>query len=233
LLTGPIAVICALDWELAHLRSSLAVGELDSRPLVLAVCGIGMGKAAQVTQMVCTRHRPRAVLNYGCAGAHRPELLQGDIVVGTRAVAYEELDDVFQADPDLLEAARRAAERYVDRHEPWPESLGWPAGVEYRPPRVVFGTVCSADRWNRSTASIAALVAEHDSWCEDMEAAAIGRVCANHAVPFLTIKDISNNELLRTTGPAVLDELGADQVARRAASFTLAVVREISANLAS
>jgi len=49
-------------------------------------------------------------------------------------------------------------------------------------------------------------------------------------VPFLTIKDISNNELLRATrdGATLMDELGIDQVARRAAAFTLEVVRELA-----
>jgi nucleoside phosphorylase len=96
---------------------------------------------------------------------------------------------------------------------------------------VAFGTVVSADRWNRTPASIGALVTRHESYCEDMEAAAIGLVCASHGVPFLSIKDISNNELLRATsdGQAMLDELGADQLARRAAAFTLSVVRTLSA----
>ena len=85
----------------------------------------------------------------------------------------------------------------------------------------------SADRWNRSPETIAALVARHGSLCEDMEAAAIGLVCASQHTPFISIKDISNNELLLSTvdGQAMLTELGADQVARRAAAFTLAVTR--------
>jgi adenosylhomocysteine nucleosidase len=226
------------------------VAELDAQPLVLAYSGMGMVSAAVAAQSVISRFSPRAVLNYGCAGAHRAELLLGDVVVGTRLVASDNLRetpdgtyryngmyyladgeqrrvDALEADPSLLEAARRVAEEHVERHEPWPEDLGWPVDVAHRPPRVVFGTVISADRWNRSTESIRALVDRHDSACEDMEAAAMGLVCASHGVPFLTIKDISNNELLRATtgGQAMLEELGADQIARRAAAFTLAVVQ--------
>ena len=55
-------------------------------------------------------------------------------------------------------------------------------------------------------------------------------VCASQAVPFLTIKDISNNELLRATrdGAVLIEELGVEQVARRAAAFTLEVIRELA-----
>lgn len=254
---GPLAILCAMEWELAHacrlLDASAADepgvwrAELNAQPLVLSHCGMGMVSAAAGAQAVISRYAPRAMLNYGCAGAHRADLLPGDIVVGTRLVAYDNVRetpegevrysgmplvsngkqvrvDALLADDALVEAARAVTEIEADV---WPLELGWPESVRHRPPQVVFGTVGSADRWNRSVASIAALVERHESLCEDMEAAAIGLVCARYGVPFLTIKDISNNELLRatTSGQAMLDEIGADQLARRAAAFTLEVLR--------
>jgi adenosylhomocysteine nucleosidase len=257
---APTAIICALEWELAHARraardavqdsANVCVASLEAQPLVLAYSGMGMVSAAATAQAVISRYAPRAVLNYGCAGAHRADLLLGDIVVGTRVIASDNLRetpdgtyryngmyylvngeqrrvDALEADRSLLEAAKRVAEQHVERHEPWPADLGWPVDVAHRPPRVVFGTVISADRWNRSVDSIRALVDRHDSACEDMEAAAMALVCASYGVPFLTIKDISNNELLRGTrgGQAMLDELGAEQIARRAAAFTLALAQ--------
>jgi nucleoside phosphorylase len=179
--------------------------------------------------------------------------MPGDLVVGERVVAYDNYRETpggeleyhgmyyfadgqqrrvptLECDATLVDAARRVALEVGDGHEPWPPELGWPASMAHRSPRVTFGTIASADRWNRSAASIAALVARHDSLCEDMEAAAIGLVCAGQHVPFLTIKDISNNELLRATssGTALMTELGPDQLARRAAAFTLAVIRALS-----
>lgn len=247
-----------MEWELAHaVRAAAAqsdapctwLAEAGGQQLVLAYAGLGMVSAAAGTQAVISRYRPRAVLNYGCAGAHRLELLPGDIVVGSRVVAYDNVReapdgqirytgmpylvdgaqqrvDALEADAELLAAAKRVAPEDV---EAWPADLGWPSSVAHRPPRVVFGTVASADRWNRSAASIQRLAELHDSWCEDMEAAAMGLVCAANRVPFLTVKDISNNELLRATsdGHAMMDELGAEQLARRAAAFTLALVRDL------
>jgi adenosylhomocysteine nucleosidase len=262
----PIAVICAMDWELAHLRQLLPqgaaeerhdgqlvfLGRLDDQPIVMAASGMGMVSAAAATQHVISEYSPRAVVNYGCAGAHRLELLPGDIVVATRLVAYDNIRetpdgelhyrgmyylesgeqrriDSLPVDGELLAIARVAAEEVADGHEPWPAALGWPSDIAHRSPRVAFGTVLSADRWNRSPTTIAGLVDRHDSLCEDMEAAAIGLVCASRGVPFISIKDISNNELVRPTlgGRAMLTELGVEQVARRAAAFTLAVVRTL------
>jgi nucleoside phosphorylase len=260
--TPPIAIICALEAELRHLRAALPAGRevwhagrryevtaLGAQPLVLTRCGIGMLSAAAVTEATIGRWAPAAILNYGCTGAHRDDLLPGDLVLAARTVAYDNVkvsvadeesywqmrylrDDVQEradyllADPALLAAAERAATALIGRHEPWPPTSGWPETIPHRAPAVRTGTVASADRWNRAAARISGLVATHDSACEDMEAAAIALTCASHAVPFLAIKDISNNELLKVTDAVSFDALGPE-LGRRAAALTLATLKEV------
>src|SRR5215211_3076272 len=93
----PIAVICALADELVHLPEALPPGreewrgdrcvwhtELDGVPILLALCGIGMMAAAAVAESVIGHYGTSAVLNFGCTGAHRPDLLPGDLVIGER-----------------------------------------------------------------------------------------------------------------------------------------------------
>jgi nucleoside phosphorylase len=261
---APFAVIGALEEELVHLRGALGLGRQEWRagrgywltalgetPVVLARCGIGMLGAAAATEATIVQYAPAAVLNYGCTGGHRDDLLPGDLVLGERTVAYdsvrvapdgrEEYKPMYYlragrqeriaylpADPALLAAARRAAARLADCHEPWPPASGWPAGVPHRPPRLFAGTVASADRWNRSHERIRAIAGLHESLCEDMEAAAVALTCAAHDLPFLTIKDIANNELLRTTDPARFTEETTGQLGRRAAALTLATLRELT-----
>ncbi len=259
----PIAVLCAMEDELAHLRAVLLspyedwhadrrawLTTLDGQPVVLARCGIGMASAAAATEAIIQRYRPAALLNYGCAGAHRPDLLPGDLVIGARVVAqdrvmleadgteryldmwYQRADEPTTAPflpgaPALLALAAHAAEELEGRHEPWPPATGWPASVPHRPPRLFIGTIATSDRWTRAPGRIAQIVAAHDSACEEMEAAAIALTCAGHAVPFLAIKDISNNELLRTTGEGWSAETEG-QLGRRAAALVLAMLRRIA-----
>ena len=262
---SPIAVICALEAELGHLRDALPPGreewrgnrrvwhtELDGQTIVLALCGLGMVSAAAVTESVIGQYQPSAVLNFGCTGAHRADLLPGDMVIGARVVAYDSASHdpdgaetflgmryfrrgvqekalYLPADPDLLERAMRVAAALEGQHEPWPVEIEWPESVPHRSPLLVVGTVASADRWNRMSARIEALARLHDSHCEDMEAAAIAMVCASHDVPFLTVKDISNNELLRVTEVGA-DFLGVyrDQLGRRAGAVVLGLLRDLS-----
>jgi nucleoside phosphorylase len=262
-----IAVICALADELIHLREALPPGreewvgercvwhtELDGVPILLALCGIGMMAAAAVAESVIGLYRPSAVLNFGCTGAHRTDLLPGDMVIGERVVAYQNVVEgqdgteryvsmkylrrnaqervaFLEADPSLLERAVRVAATLDGLHEPWPTGAGWPVAVEHRHPKLVVGTVASADRWNRTPSSIEALVRLHGTHCEDMEAAAIAMTCASHDVPFLTVKDISNNELVETSidGPEWL-ELTAGQLGRRAGAVVLGILRDLAAS---
>ncbi|HUZ01870.1 MAG TPA: 5'-methylthioadenosine/S-adenosylhomocysteine nucleosidase [Thermomicrobiaceae bacterium] len=205
-------------------------GVVSERPVVLLLTGIGMVNAAAGLAALLSRWRPRAILNVGCAGAHRVDVMPGDVIAATATVAHGSIAvlpdgsehfighnfDVegatltphrLDADSQLLALARRATVGWSP--EPWPEST-------MREPAVHFGIVASADCFTQHTARIEALHARHGSLCEDMEAAALAQVAAIHRIPFLAIKDVSNNEFLNTTvhgphGPnlvSVRDELG-------------------------
>ncbi len=86
----------------------------------------------------------------------------------------------------------------------------------------------SGDIWLQDEGTINAANARTGSLCEDMEAASIAQVCALHATPFLTVKDISNSELHEST---VFDEstsaLHADELGMRAAMIIVGVIEKL------
>lgn len=255
-----IAVVVAMPSELQHLpalrnipgphaatpwpTASWQHGPLD---VTAVLCGIGMIRAAAATQAVITAVAPDAIINFGCAGAHRADVHVGDVVIGLRSVAHAtmivepgggarfDLHDGLEApppgetgiasDPSLVSIARAAAENWMP--DPWLSSTG-----SNDRPRVHEGVVASADIWTQAPEAISVLADRHHSLCEDMEAAAIATVCALHDVPFLSIKDISNNELQQVTifdpEMAHLPEL---EVGRRAATLTGRVLDRIAGAL--
>jgi adenosylhomocysteine nucleosidase len=259
---APIAVLCAMESELMHLRASLPptiverygerhaeVTTLGSRQIILACCGICMASAAAATEATIQRFAPVAVLNYGCSGAHRADLLPGDIVIGARVVSLDRISveadgterrlrmwyqhggeskraESAPASPELLDLAIRVAGTLEVAQDPWPATVGWPEAVPHRIPQVVAGTIGTSDRWTRSPARIAQFAALFQSDCEEMEAAAIALTCLTHDVPFLAVKDISNNELLRTTDHLFETET-TGQLGRRAAALILGMLREL------
>jgi adenosylhomocysteine nucleosidase len=261
--SAPVAVVVAMEAELRHLREQLTIeGErrdgpwreevavVAGLPVLLLRSGMGMVNAAAATERVIDAHRPRAVLNFGCTGAHRRDVLPGDVVVGTRTVHHSKLNILpsgeelykvrggevggeswhpteLDADPALLDLALAAADGWAPA--PWPRDA-WPRAVPFRPPVVHAGPVASADIWTQASARLDLLHARHGTLCEDMEAAAIAQVCALHGTPFLTIKDLSNNEFHATTDIAGgFTDFPTEEVGKRAAALVLRVLERLGA----
>jgi adenosylhomocysteine nucleosidase len=258
----PIGLVVAMESELQHfLALATPVREEQHGPwrdrlvrlgdaTVVALCsGIGMVNAAAGTEHLIGRFAPRAILNYGCVGAHRRDILPGDVIVGEGAVNhgavhilasgeeyfpgadYQFAGEVvalteLETDPDLRRLTVEAAEGWSP--EPWPRGLNLPPGVEQRPPEVLVGRVGSADMWNQQHERIDRLHGRHGTLCEDMEAAAIAQVCARHEVPFMTVKDVSNNEYhVLTELIGEIDVLPAAEVGRRSAELVARLIERM------
>ena len=257
-----VGLVVAMEAELRHLLERAGVErEVGDGPWIdrhltvggvglVAVCsGMGMVNAAAATEHVIARHRPSAVLNFGCSGAHHRDILPGDVVIGEATVHHGAVHILasgeehfagaasevggesfpareWPADPTLLHLAREAAAGWTP--EPWPRELSWPAAVPYREPVVHVGVVASADIWTQSHARLEVLHRRHRSLCEDMEAAAMAHVCARHGVPFLTIKDISNNEFHAATDIAGgFTEFPTAEAGKRAAALVLRLAERL------
>jgi adenosylhomocysteine nucleosidase len=260
---APIAVVVAMESELQHLLHRVTpVREVQHGPwldrfvvagdvpLIALCCGIGMVNAAAGTEHVIGRYAPRAVFNFGCVGAHRRDILPGDVIIGSGAVnhgAVHILHDgseyfpgreyqfagetvaltELETDRVLREATIAAAEGWAP--DPWPRGLNLPPDVEQRPPETHVGPVGSADQWNQAHVRLDMLHGRHGTLCEDMEAAAIAQVCARHGVPFMTVKDVSNNEYHALTElVGEIDVLPAEEVGRRSAELVLRALERIA-----
>lgn len=209
---------------------------LDDQPATLLLTGIGMVNAGAALARALCDLTPSMVLNFGCAGAHRDDVHPGDVVIGTRYVHHRAVTilpdggerhtgtpispedssafvDGFDADPELLELALAASSDWSP--EPWCQ----PSRPDGRV-AVHTGPLASADSWAQSTDLINWIHGQHATLCEDMEAAALGQVARMHGIPFLAIKDISNNEFHQQTdhgdygGPSLQDV--EHQVGKRA-----------------
>lgn len=253
---GAIGIIVAMDAELRHLLESIDIAsqkqdgiwldrhaEVGGHQLVILRSGMGMVNAAAATERLIQVHQPRAIINYGCSGAHRRDVLPGDVVIGDRSVNHgavhilasgEELfkgsaydvggetmsSSDLRSDSELVGLAHCAANDW--QPDPWPREAGWPKAVPYREPEIHTGAVASADIWTQAHARLDLLHGRHATLCEDMEAAAIAQVCAMHATPFLPIKDISNNEYHAATDLAGdFAEFPTEEVGKRAAMLVL------------
>ena len=215
-------------------------------PIVAIRCGIGMFAAAAATEHAVARHRPGWIMNFGCTGAHTREILPGDVIIGTTLIPQGRLRvsategivplrfsftiageptnrNALECDPALVALAQEAAAGLT--LDAWPEPHRLPLHPADGAVRVHSGPVASADMWLQDPAWLDAVHQRTGSLCEDMEAAAIGQVAALHGVPFLTIKDISNNEFHAATAFADTESaLPVAELGKRAAALTVATI---------
>ncbi len=75
----------------------------------------------------------------------------------------------------------------------------------YTKGKVVEGTIGSADEWNKEIDRILWLHETLGTSAEEMETASVAQIAKNYAIPFLSIRILSNNEVHkeeydRTTG---------------------------------
>jgi nucleoside phosphorylase len=102
----------------------------------------------------------------------------------------------------------------------------WPG--DERKPNAIAGAIASADVWTQSTARLDAIHQQHTTLCEDMEAAAVGRIAFLHGLPFLPVKDISNNEFLRASDLSDFSDFPVDEVGKRAAAIIAGLATELA-----
>jgi adenosylhomocysteine nucleosidase len=259
--SAPIGLVVAMEAELIHTLRAFPPTRTDQRdvwqfhhlavhgaPVVAVRSGMGLINAAAGTERLIADYRPRVVLNYGCSGAHRPEIMPGDVVIGKRVVhhsamqilrdgseryagfgyevAGERMDAAeLASDIELVSLAGAAAEQA--ELESWPADLAWPTDTPRREVAVHHGVVASADIWTQHVQRLNVLHDRHASLCEDMEAAAIAQVCALHGVPFLTIKDISNNEYHHASDLDEFTDFPVAEIGKRAAALVAQTIARL------
>jgi adenosylhomocysteine nucleosidase len=209
----------ASPWEIYE-------AEHGGRRLALVISGAGPVNAAAATERLIARYAPVALLHGGSAGAHNPELLPGDVVLGARYVIIAapgvregrvarglhpslirfrrdgksvHLDEITP-DPTLLDRAQRIGVAEAAQAGEW-TAPGWPVETPRRSGRVIAGLIGTADAWTVQAEEVLGLREGAGAECEDMESAYVAQVCATHALPFIAVRVISNNEAARQLFP--------------------------------
>lgn len=203
---GRVGLIGALDVEVADLRGMLTgaqeqrragctyyVGDYRGLECVVVQAGVGKVAAACCTQILISEFRVGAVVFSGIAGAARPDLKPGDIVISTDTVQHDVDVTAFgqrpgdfgppaafavAADRELRRLALMAARR---------------AQFERIRPRVFEGRILTGDQFIADRARAHKLGSDFDGLAIEMEGGAVAQVCAWNGVPFVILRSISDS----------------------------------------
>jgi 8-oxo-dGTP diphosphatase len=245
-----LVVLTAIDSEYESVRAKLTnlqvhshragtrfeVGRLVGHDCRVALAQVGKGNhtAAVLAERAIAEFDPSALLFVGVAGALRPSLALGDIVVATHVYAYHggtSQDDGLMARPRVWEVSHRAQQiaQYLKRTGEWTRFL--PANSE--PPNVVFGPIAAGEIVQDSAISAEARwIREHynDACAIEMEAAGVAQAAQlNDSLPVVVVRGISDRA---DGGKVAADGAGwQPRAAANATAFAVALVAALAEEL--
>ncbi len=189
----------------------------DDHPIevryALMVCGVGKVRAASATQALIDRYEPDLLLNVGTAGALRPDVAIGDIVITLAQ---------HQHDSQLWE-------RFVAHsHEELSRFIYDELKQQDGPYRVHIGNGCAGDIFQDNLGAKQRLAEQFGAYCVDMESAAIADICAVNQVPFCVIRSISDS----LTGAMGEFDANYERVSRQVAEALRPLMGKIVVKLA-
>lgn len=214
----PILVLVAMEQELEILVNKLDnkketkildyrvfEGEVNSYPVVIVETLIGTINAAIITTKVIDKYHPIAIINQGTAGSHEYNIRKFDLVIGKEVVSINSIKtNVMQLGRGLNPLDWNIGEYITTKnevvvHKANEDMLEIMSTIEekYSYGKIHYSRIGSGDVWNREIDRIKWLNKTLKTACEEMEALSIYKVANMNNVPVISIKVISNNELLQ------------------------------------
>ncbi|MGC3948725.1 MAG: 5'-methylthioadenosine/adenosylhomocysteine nucleosidase [Chryseolinea sp.] len=187
-------------------RTPFTTGVLRGARVVVALTGIGKVNAATTTMLMIEHFHPKVILFTGIAGGIDPQMMPGDIVIGTKVgyhdygtvtpagmqrgptrdpVTHAENPSFFSCDTTWTKLAQRSSAKMK-----W-EKVATASGM--RAPSVRTGIIVTGDVFIASDAVTRELQSNMNAAATEMEGAAVAQVSYQQRVPFLVIRSMSDN----------------------------------------
>jgi adenosylhomocysteine nucleosidase len=211
-----IGVVCGLEIEANSLRMNLTdlesttrkgrqffTGDFSFERVAIVLTGPGKTLVASGTQLLIDLYQPRLIVGYGCAGAIHPERSIGDVVLATEAIEH----DVDSLDPGDVFRCHAEADRVANL-------LGALRDNAKVSSDLTPGTVVSGDWYIRTREHKQRLWERFEAQSVDWESASLARVAELNAVPWLSIR--------------VVSDLAEEDMAREYSANVVRVLRELA-----
>jgi adenosylhomocysteine nucleosidase len=138
-------------------------GDLDGRPIIVAVSGVGRAKAARATQAIIDAHRPAIVVSAGFAGGLDPAINRFGLVIPS-SIACEDAEAIETSLP----------------------AIKLPEGKAHT------GGIVTVDRIVHSSVEKLALGTKFSALAVDMESHSVATVCQRAKVAFMGLRVVSD-----------------------------------------
>ena len=190
------------------------IGQYKKLNIIIGISGVGTINMSGMIHTILLNYNIKLILNYGVAGGYGNNIHKGDIIVITeclntnsfRTSKTEKGEGIKVDNIEYLNFEPEEAQiKYYKADE---KIINQIKQIKDREINVIYGRIGSGDMWNREYDKIMYNYEKYKLLCEDMEAAAVYQIGEKFKKPFLSIKGISNNEILNEEYDySVLDNL--------------------------
>ena len=185
-------------------RRTYHKGILFGKDVVLVFSRWGKVAAAVTTTQLIHDFNPRQLIFTGVAGAIRPELNIGDVVIGNKLYQYD-MDarpffDRFEIPilkkkyfkTDYQEKLMESTQHFINNYSEFIPSI-YAQLFDIQCPKSILGDIASGDSFISTAQQVKSISnALPDVYCVEMEGAAIAQVCYEYDIPFSIIRIISD-----------------------------------------
>ncbi len=172
--------------------------QTDGLEVIVQLTKMGMVHAAMATMTAIYEFRPDIIVNQGTAGAQVEALSSGDMVIGQRAVNVHSIEMPKRGYGEGIAPVdwRGMATEYLEADKGLVHLFAEGIGEHTRTGTVIAGTLGSGDLFSKEKDRIMWLHETFGNVSEDMESFAVYAACRECQIPCVSIRVISNNELL-------------------------------------
>lgn len=195
------------------------IGQINNKDIIIGISNIGIVNMSSMISIAISNYNIDRIINYGLSGGYG-DVKRGSIIVGKECMNinsyltnYSEIVNIenlnfitFKEDEDYEIIAElviyKANESILTSLE------------DINQNNVIFGKIGSGDVWNKEIEKIDLLYNKYNILCEDMESVAIYQLADRFNIPAISIRGISNNELLNQEYDPSVSEMLVDYIYR-------------------
>ncbi len=181
------------------------IGKFGNVNIIVSQTKVGEINASISTSIGIMKFKPDMIINQGTAGGHSKDVRRGDIVLASEYVQTNSFitDAKLKGEGSSLENWKIEEfktddneEKKKEADEKLLESFS-KALKKISNKKVHIGKIASGDLWNREFDRILFLNDKYNTLCEEMETGGVYTTANSFNVPVLSVRIISNNELLQ------------------------------------
>jgi len=213
---------CSFEKQTLFSRDFYLSVENNTR-IILVHSHPGPVNSSATAESLIIHFNPDFIINTGSAGSHDIKILPGDVVIGNRYTINYNIEEVEQGKTkekkgSLIRFIKNNEKKSFDYLEPDGYLLGLAQessskiylerialydyhdlNVVPRDPQILCAGIGSEEHWTVDAKLIEKKKCFFGHRIEDKESAYIAQVCHFHDVPFLSIRGVSDNELVERT----------------------------------